>query len=178
MKKLIVTGATALATLFVVLGLAPSASAYPELTCNLTVDVQVLYEGESFTATGNAEEMEVSPRASATGDDIAWTMTFDDDTRTGHGAVFTQKFTTPDVDKTTVIPLVAKATNAAGTCTHTVNITVMPNGTIVTPPKNPHHLPNTGGPRLIILILGLGLVGAGAVAIRQSRRRHATGRHA
>ena len=51
MKKLIVIGATALATLFAVLGVAPSAYAYPEGVCNLEVSAQVVNSGESITAT-------------------------------------------------------------------------------------------------------------------------------
>jgi uncharacterized surface anchored protein len=103
-------------------------------------------------------------------------MTFNGETRTGTGETFTQTFVAPDVTKPTTFKLTSVGTGDAGTCSRSVNITVLPNGTTL-PPKGP-HLPNTGGPRLILLIAGLGFVIAGAVAIRMSRKEHGVGRHA
>lgn len=167
MKKLIVIGATALTTLFVVLGFAPSAFAYPEGVCNLEVSAQVVNSGESITATCSYQLVETNPRAS-TAADTTWVMTFNGETRTGKGATFTQTFKAPEVTKPTTFKLTSVGTGDAGTCSRSVNITVLPNGT-VSPPKGP-HLPNTGGPRLILLIAGFALVIAGAFAIRQSRK--------
>ena len=174
MKKLIVIGATALATLFAVLGVAPAAQAYPEGVCNLEVSAQVVNSGESITATGTYSVVDDGARASALSD-TTWEMTFNGDTRNGTGETFTQTFKAPTVAEPTVYKLSAVATGDAGTCSRSVNVTVLPNGTTVKPPGD--ELPNTGGPRLILLIVGLGLVVAGAVSIRMSRKER-SGRHA
>jgi hypothetical protein len=172
MKKVLLIAAAMFLALAATVGLAPTASAYPELTCNLTVEPQVLNEGETFTATATAAEVESSARAAAEGDDIAWEMTFNGETRTGTGAVFVQKFKAPNVDDTTKLTLTAKSTSTAGTCPHQVTITVLPDGTTVSPPDD-GGLPNTGGPRLLILLAGLGLLAAGVVAVRKSRSNNA-----
>jgi uncharacterized surface anchored protein len=174
MKKLIVIGATALATLFVVLGVAPSAYAYPEGVCDLEVSAQVVNSGETITATCTYSVVDNAARKSALSD-TNWVMTFNGETRTGTGETFTQSFVAPEVTEPTTFPLKSTGTGDAGTCSRTVNITILPNGQ-TEPPKGP-HMPNTGGPRLILLIAGLGLVVAGAIAIRQSRKSH-DGHHA
>lgn len=164
MKKVLLVAASMLVAFLATVGIAPSASAYPELTCNLTVDPQVVYEGEKFTATATAAETE-----SGTGV-IHWVMTFNGETRTGTGAVFVQTFTAPDVDKTTKFPLTAKSSSSAGTCEHTVDITVLPTGVTVSPPGE-GGLPNTGGPHLWIFIAGVALLIGGSGAVVTARRR-------
>ncbi|MBO9522568.1 MAG: LPXTG cell wall anchor domain-containing protein [Nocardioidaceae bacterium] len=174
MKKVLLAAATVLVALFATLGVAPAASAYPELTCNLTVDSQVVNEGDTFTATGTAAVVEKNARGAAVGDDIHWVMTFNGETRTGAGAVFTQTFTAPNVTKKTVFPLTAKTSSDAGTCQRTVDITVLPGGAVVEPPgEGPGEggLPNTGGPRLILLIAGILLLLGGSGAVVVARRR-------
>ncbi|MCW2783630.1 MAG: hypothetical protein JWP74_147 [Marmoricola sp.] len=168
MKKLVLIWLTALAAAAVTLGVAPAASAYPDLTCNLTVNHQTVVAGKTFTVTGTAADIEKAARAAATGDDISWVMKFNGDTRTGTGTTFVQKFKAPVVSKPTVLPLVARATSTAGTCQHTLNLTILPTG-VVTPPGS-GTLPNTGGPRLILLIGGLVLVLAGGGAVWGSRK--------
>lgn len=173
MKKLIVIGLTALATMFVAIGVAPSASAYPELSCNVEVDAQVVDSGDSFTATATSQQVVTDDglgRSAA--DAVDWEMTFNGEVRTGTAVTFTQTFTAPEVTTTTKIPLTAKATmpDATTTCEKTVDITVVPGGIDIEPPEE--ELPNTGGPRLALLFAGLGLVIAGGVAIRQSRKGH------
>jgi hypothetical protein len=175
MKKLIVIGATALATLFVVLGVAPSAFAYPEGVCNLEVSAQVVNSGESVTATCTYSVVDTAARKAA-GSNVSWVVTFNGATHTGTGDTFTTTFKAPEVTAPTTYTLKSVGTGDAGTCSRSVNITVLPNGT-VNPPEPP-HMPNTGGPRLILLIAGLVLVLAGAVAIRLSRKSHDLGRHA
>lgn len=173
MKKLVVIGLTALVTLFVMIGVAPSASAYPEQSCNVDVDAQVVDSGAQFTATGTTQQTTVDDglgRASA--EAASWQMTFDGEVRTGTAVTFQQTFTAPEVSETTKFPLTATAVMADNTsCTKTVDITVVPGGTTVIPPGE-EELPNTGGPRLALLFAGLGLVLAGSVAIRQSRKGH------
>lgn len=171
MKKVLLAAATMFIALFATVGFAPSAFAYPELTCNLTVDPQVVYEGESFTATATAAEVTSPARASATGDDISWVMTFNGDSRTGKGAVFVQTFTAPQVTASTKYPLTATSTSTAGTCTHTVDITVLPLGAVVSPPGGQGGLPNTGGPDIAFLIAGIVLLLGGGVAVVFARRR-------
>lgn len=169
MKKFLLIAATLFAAISASLAMTPSASAYPELTCNLTVEPQVVYEGQTLTATGTAVEIEKALRASALGDNISWVMTFNGETRTGTGAVFVQKFKAPSVTQSTKFLLTAKANSAAGTCPHTISITVLPNGVVVTPPEGQGGLPNTGGPRLLILLAGLALVVGGVVAVKRAR---------
>ena len=174
MKKLIVFGATALAALVMVFGFAPAASAYPEGVCDLEVSAQVVNSGETITATCHYSVVDSSARKQA-GDDVHWVMTFNGETRTGTGETFTATFTAPEVDSPTSFTLTSTGTGPAGTCSRSVNLTVLPNGS-TEPPKNP--LPNTGGPRLVLLIAGLALVGAGAVSIRVSRKEQRSRRHA
>ena len=175
MRKLIVIGATAIVTLLMVFGLAPSASAYPEGVCDLEVSAQVVNSGDTVTATCHYSVVDTSARKQA-GEDIHWVMTFNGQTRTGTGETFTASFKAPEVSKPTSFTLKSTGTGPAGTCSRSVEITVLPNGQ-TEPPKGP-HLPNTGGPRLILLIAGLGLVIVGAVSIRMSRKEQGTGRHA
>jgi len=173
MKKLIVIGLTALATTFVAIGVAPSASAYPELSCNVEVDAQVVDSGDTFSATATSQAVIVDDGLGRSGaDGVQWEMTFNGDVRNGEGDTFTQTFQAPEVSTTTKFPLTATATLAdeTTTCSKTVDITVVPGGTTVLPPEE--ELPNTGGPRLALLFAGLGLVLAGGVAIRQSRKGH------
>ncbi len=173
MKKLIVIGLTALATCFVAIGVAPSANAYPEVSCNVEVDAQVVDTGATFTATATSQQTTTDDGLGRSGADAPnWTMTFNGDVRAGQTEPFSQEFEAPEVTTTTKFSLVAKAVLADGetTCSKTVDITVVPAGTTVAPPGD--NLPNTGGPRLALLLAGLGLVLAGGAAIRQSRKGH------
>ena len=103
-------------------------------------------------------------------------MTFNGETRTGTGETFTQTFKAPEVTKPTVFKLTSVGTGDAGTCSRSVNITVLPSGTTVVPPDD--ELPNTGGPRLILLI-ARSRPGRRSepCAIRMSRKER-SGRHA
>lgn len=149
------------------MAMAPAASAYPELTCTLSVDPQTVTEGETFTATGTAAEVESSGRTAADSA-IKWTVTFNGITKTGTGSTFAPTFTAPAVDKKTTFTLTASSTSPAGTCTRSADVTVLPDGTTVTPPDG--GLPNAGGPRLLILIAGLALLGFGFFAVRRASR--------
>lgn len=176
MKKLIAIGATALTMLFMVFGLTPSAFAYPEGVCDLQVSAQVVNSGDTITATCHYTVVDNAARKQA-GEDIHWVMTFNGQTRTGTGETFTATFKAPDVSQPTSFKLTSTGTGPAGTCSRSVNIRVLPDA-VVSPPKGP-HLPNTGGPRLMLLVAGLGLVLVGAVSIRMSRKeRSVSGRHA
>jgi hypothetical protein len=173
MKKLVVLGLTTLVAMLGLVVLAPAAQAYPDLSCSVDLDAQTVNGGDSFTATGTSQQFS-TPRLSgrAAADAVNWEMSFNGDVRTGTGETFTQTFQVPVVAKIKKIPLHAKAVMPGGTpsCEKTVDITILPGGTTVEPPGG--GLPNTGGPRLVLLLAGLGLVIAGGVAIRQSRKGH------
>jgi LPXTG-motif cell wall-anchored protein len=174
MKKFTPLGALALAALIAVLamlGFSGPAQAYPEVSINLTVNRQVLYGGETFTAT-----------ASSTNTVCAWTLEWDGIVRTGSSATddpFKTTYTADEVTKITKIPLhgtcsYAGTTNTsargAATWTRTIIITVLPRSSAVSPPGG-SDLPNTGGPNLLFLAGGLALLLAGATAVTVARRR-------
>ncbi len=163
MKKLIVIGLTALAGMVASVGIVPAAHAYPEAVCTLEVSVQVVKSGDKVTATASLETSD-----SAADSDTEWEMTFNGETRTGTGSSFTATFVAPEVPERTELTLLSVGVNDADTCQRTATITVLAAGDQVTPPDD--GLPAAGGPRLALLLAGLGLVLAGGVAIRQSRK--------
>ncbi|MCW2858068.1 MAG: hypothetical protein JWR52_3683 [Marmoricola sp.] len=162
--------------LFAAIGFAPSAQAYPEVLINLSVNKQVLYSGQTFTATATANVV------------CDWTLEWNGDSRnrTGHND-FVTTYTAPDVTKVTPIPLhgtcgytlpdgATPVTGrvAAGAAPHvtwrrTIIVTVLPSATVSPPTQG--GLPNTGGPDLWILLGGLGLVAGGSLVIARSKRR-------
>lgn len=176
-KKVLSLGVAALVGLLAVIGLAPAAQAYPEVVIDLTAQPTVLYGGETFTATATANV------------DCDWTLEWNGDSRDKSASQeFVTTYTAPAVTKITKIPLHGtcvytlpdgatpvtgrQSAAAAGplvTWKRTIMITVLPRGSAVSPPGD--DLPNTGGPDLWILLLGLGLVGAGTAVTLRSRRR-------
>lgn len=170
MKKLIVIGLTALAGLVSAIGIAPAAHAYPEAVCTLELSAQIVNSGDEFTATCSITVTDSAARVSAASD-TEWLMTFNGETRTGTGSSFTATFVAPAVTERTELTLSSVGTNGDLTCQRSAMITIVPAGDQVTPPDD-DGLPGTGGPRLALLFAGLGLVVAGGVAIRQSRKGH------
>jgi LPXTG-motif cell wall-anchored protein len=168
-KKVLSLAVAALVGLFALVGLAPAAQAYPEGLCDLEVSAQVVNSGESITATCTYSVVETDARKSALSD-TTWVMTFNGETRNGTGETFTQTFEAPVVSEPTTFKLTSVGTGDAGTCSRSVNITVLPNGSAVTPPGD-GDLPNTGGPNLWILLAGFGLVGTGIAVTLRSRGR-------
>ncbi len=166
-----------LATLIGVLasvGLAPSAQAYPDAQQNLTVDRQVLYGGEAFTAFATSN---VS---------CEWTLEWNGDTRVQTSEDFTTTYTAPVVTEITKIPLkgtcrydtleeprLSAKDAGLGTFEKSITITVLPRGSAVSPPAD-GDLPNTGGPDLWILIAGLASLAAGVAVIRTAKRHGPT----
>ena len=172
MKKLIVIGVTTLAAMFVALGVAPSAHAYPETSCNVTVNAQKAESGTILKVHATSQQITTDDglgRAAA--DSVSWRAEFNGVVREANTDVFDTTFTLPKVSSETSFLLTVQAVmpDASTTCEKSLNITVVPGGTTLVPPE---ELPNTGGPRMILLVAGLGLVAMGGVAIRQSRRRH------
>lgn len=172
MKKLAIACVAVLGALLVTVGMAPWAQAYPNVSIDLSVDRQTLYSGESFTATGTSNV------------DCAWTTEWDGKVHTGagsNGSPFITDYEAPVVTKVTPIPLHgtcvyddpssnARASVAGATWERTIVVTVLPRGNAA-PPNNGADLPNTGGPNLLFLLGGLGLLLTGATAVVVARRR-------
>jgi LPXTG-motif cell wall-anchored protein len=173
-KKVLSLGVAALLGLLAIIGLAPAAQAYPEVVIDLTAQPTVLYGGETFTATATANVT------------CDWTLEWNGDSRDKAASNdFTTVYTAPAVTEITKIPLHGTcvyelpdgATPVTGravagplvTWKRTIMITVLPRGSAVSPPGG--GLPNTGGPDLWILLVGLGLVGAGTVVMLRARRK-------
>ena len=168
MKKLALLCIAALGSALLVLGTAPSASAYPEVTCDVSVDRQVLNPGETFTATGTATAINdqgnvVDPS------NIHWSFRWNGVTKLRTGTPVHATFTAPEVTHTRKITLTARAETPQGPCVHHIDITVV--AAEVSPPGG-GGLPGTGGPAFWILVaaLALLLVGGGTVVV--TRKRH------
>ena len=168
MKKLAVLCIAALGAALLVLGTAPAASAYPEVTCNVTVSDQVLKPGQKFTVTGqtpiavNAQNQQIADA------DIHWTFNWNHITKARTGRTASATFTAPEVKKTRVIPLTARNTNPVAECVKHFDITVI--GASVAGPGD-DGLPNTGGPTFWLLVAGaVLLIGGGGAAVASRRR--------
>lgn len=153
----------AFAAVLVSLALSSSAQAYPDARIDLTVDHQVVYAGDSFTATGTTTV--------ACAMDLEW----NDVVRNG-GAVkrFAATYVAPEVTRVTQIPVHAVCRPAAtGALRNKVTVTVLPrgNGAGATPADTSADLPGTGGPDLVWLLGGVVLLLAGATAVTVARRR-------
>jgi LPXTG-motif cell wall-anchored protein len=175
MKKLSSIGAVVLGALvaaLAILGFFTPAQAYPEASINLSVDRDVLYGGESFTAM-----------AESSGTTCSWRLEWDGRVRHGQSSKdnpFTTTYKAPKVKKTTKIPLHGTCTytppntRSAATWQQTIMITVLPRRTAVSPPTSGGSgsgMPNTGGPNVVFLIGGLVLLLSGATAVTVARRR-------
>jgi hypothetical protein len=166
MKKIAVLCIAALGAALMVVGTAPSASAYPEVTCNVTVSRQALNPGESFTVTG---KIQVTDSGRSTADGVAWTFDWNGVTKHRTGDLVHASFTAPEVDSTRKITLTAKAETSQGPCVHHFDITVL--GPAVAGPGPGGVLPGTGGPALWLLVAALVLLLGGGGAVIASRKR-------
>src|SRR4051812_45493924 len=114
MKKLIAIGATGLIALVMLVGLAPAASAYPETTCNVTVDAQTVASGSKVhvhgTSTTTTTDDGLGRKSAAP--TTTWVVTFNGETRTIHSDVLDTTFDIPVVHKTTHFTLQVDATMA------------------------------------------------------------------
>ena len=173
MKRLQLALAGAVVATLTVLAPSP-AQAYPTMMC--TVSDRVVTGGEDVTVTAQA-----SPDTDST----TWTLSYEGQNRSRSGNPVTATFDTDEVDEPTQTTVTATVTNQAGdssTCT----------GVIVLLPRdsddddegdgdgdgggsgdNGSLLPNTGGERLIWLIIGAMLVLVGGGVVATSRRRDA-----
>jgi LPXTG-motif cell wall-anchored protein len=161
MKKLAVLCVAALGAALLVWGPAPVASAYPEVTCNVTVDRQTVSPGDTFTATG---ESATSAR---------WTFRWNGVTKVRTGSTVHASFTAPEVTRSRKITLTARAEGATGsTCVHHITVTVA--AAVVSAPGGGGSggLPSTGGPTFWLLVAGLLLLLGGGTAAVAGRKRH------
>ncbi|MCZ4500624.1 MAG: hypothetical protein JWQ74_3179 [Marmoricola sp.] len=175
MKKLVLVGLGALVALMVTLGVTPSAFAYPELSCNVTVDAQRVQSGDVLKVHASSQQFTTGSRAAAQA--VSWSARFNGQTRTATVADFNTSFRVPTVTKPTSFTLKVQAIMPDNSTTCQKSLDIQVGATNVSPPNDDDHLPNTGGPRLILLIAGLGLVVAGGAAVRQSRKERAPHAH-
>jgi LPXTG-motif cell wall-anchored protein len=172
MKKVAVLCIAALGAALLVLGTGPSASAYPDLSCNLEVDRQVVAPGQTFTATGTAKFND--PDAPQSTEGVVWTFSWNGVTVHRHGSTAKATFTAPEVDSARKIRLTGRATTPLGPCERHIDITVI--NPVVEAPRTGGGLghgllPNTGGPAFWMLVSAVLLLLGGGGAIMASRRR-------
>ena len=174
MKKTLSLGLAAFAALVAVLAVVGSqspAQAYPEISIGLSVNRDVLYGGQDFTATAQANVI------------CSWDLEWNGVVRNADEAPnvdFVTTYTAPDVTKVTKIPLhgtclydASETPTAARVETawrRTIVITVLPRHSAVAGPVG-SDLPNTGGPSKLFLAGGLVLLLSGAIAVTVARRR-------
>ena len=165
--------ATAIAAAFAVLGVSTPASAYPDVTCHIT-DPGRACEGETLQLTAT-----VDPDVDCHPISITWNGI----TREGTGSSLTANFPTSEGDadreelETSSASCTYDDTNEQGEVSQR---TVSTTGTVVIEECDDSDdsddsddnggLPDTGGERLLWLLVGLLLVTGGAVVIVTSRR--------
>jgi LPXTG-motif cell wall-anchored protein len=178
MKKLAVLCIAALGAALLVFGTAPAASAYPEITCQVDVDAQVVQPGGTITVKASTQVAVDSSNHPVPPDKIEWTFVFNGETKTRTGRDVQVTFTAPQVRRATDFTLTAKNHSPAGDCVHTFNVTVV-SASVAGPraPAGGGHLPDTGGlpstggPAFWVLVAGLVLLLGGGGAVVASRRR-------
>ena len=171
MKKYGYVVLAAIAAAAVSLGLSSSAQAYPDARIDLTVNHQVVYAGDSFSATGRTTVP------------CAMSLEWNDVVLRGATATsFTARYVAPQVSKVTDIAVNASceladpsAGRTAGGITslhRRVTVTVLPRSGDATaaPRDNSADLPGAGGPNRVFLLSGLVLLLAGATAVTIARR--------
>lgn len=167
MKKLALLCITALGAALLVLGSAPAASAYPELTCTVSVDRQTVSPGDEFTVTGDNK---VVDNGQVVESDVTWTFTFNGVTKKRTGAIASATFTAPDVTKTRDFTLTARSASPQGNCERDLVITVL-GAQVAGPTPGGGLLPNTGGPMFWLLVGALALLLVGGGTVVATRRR-------
>ncbi|MET3962052.1 hypothetical protein ABIE44_001986 [Marmoricola sp. OAE513] len=172
MKKFAFALGVAIAAIWASLALSPTAQAYPDVQISLSSDHQVIYAGDSFTATA------------ASNVDCVWEVDWNGDSRASSGTDFATKFTAPEVTSITKVPLTGvcsydnaggsgrSVSTAAKTWEDSRTITVLPKASgAAAPSENGASLANTGGPDRAVLLGGLGLLLSGATVAIVARRR-------
>jgi LPXTG-motif cell wall-anchored protein len=169
-KKLAVLCLAALGAGLLVFAGAPAASAYPDLTCDVTVDRQTVLPGETFTATGRVLVAVDSSNNPVPDSAIHWTFTWNGVTKARTGKLVHASFTAPQVTSTRTITLTAKNTSPAGDCVHTIDVKVVA-ASVAGPTGGGGLLPNTGGPAFWLLLAAVALLLVGGGTVIRTRRR-------
>lgn len=167
MKKIAILCIAGLSAVLLVLGTAPSASAYPEIKCDVTVDHPTVKPGQTFTATGKAKAVDKNNKA-VPPSELKWTFRWNGVTKNRVGELVHASFTAPEVTKTKKITLTGRVDTPVGPCVHHIVITVI--GPAVAGPGG--GLPGTGGPAFWLLVAGLVLLLGGGGAVAAARKRH------
>jgi LPXTG-motif cell wall-anchored protein len=169
-KKLVVLCLAAVGAGLLVVSTAPAASAYPDLTCDVSVDRQVVHPGDTFTVTGRTLVAVDSANNPVPSSAIHWTFKWNGVTKHRTGKVVHASFTAPKVSSTRTITLTARNSSPAGECTHDIDIKVQ-----ATSVAGPHTggglLPNTGGPAFWLLLAAVALLLVGGGTVVRTRRR-------
>lgn len=170
MTKFGFAAVAAIAALLGILGFSSTAQAYPDVQHSLTVDKQVVFGGDSFTATASSNV------------DCDWDLEWNGQAREGDGTAFRTTYVAPEVSSVETIDLVGScgyveptdgSAKPAATWESRVAITIRPGATglAALAGNSRADLPGTGGPNLVVLMGGLALVLAGATAVTVTRRR-------
>jgi LPXTG-motif cell wall-anchored protein len=141
---------------------ADSASAYPDQSCQILVNKQVVHPGDALRVTG------LFSTSTDDGLEVHWRVTFNGEVVRMVGHTFRHTFRIPAVQKRTVLTLRAVATNGVVTCDPSADIVILPLGVSSTPDSS---LPDTGAPSLFLASLGALCLAMGAIALRAGRRR-------
>jgi hypothetical protein len=155
-----------LASAVTLVATAPSASAYPDAVCTVSVQPQRVVGGKPITVTGTSTTSRT------------WTFTFNGQTATGKGTRFRHVFATPTVTKQTTLQVKGSCNGGA---VQVVPATVLPGDGAGGGTSGPgqgaaeadHNgiLPGTGGPAFWVLVAALLLLLAGLGTMVRSRRR-------
>jgi hypothetical protein len=182
MKKIAALCIAALGAALLVLTSAPGASAYPDLSCDLSVDRQTVSPGDTFTALGVV-------KGADSGKPVTWTFRWNGETKVEAGATAKATFTAPKSERGQVISLSGEAhatvDGSERTCEHHIDVTVTAVASVAVsaPGGGSGHsaqgghgghgglLPSTGGPAFWALVGALALLLAGGGALVASRRR-------
>jgi LPXTG-motif cell wall-anchored protein len=168
-KKVVVLCLAALGAALLMVGTAPAASAYPEQTCDVTVDRQVLDPGDSFTVTGKAAGVDASNQTLPSSA-FSWAFSWNGVTKHRTGAVASATFTAPHVTTTRKIRLTARSTSPLGECVRHLDITVVA-ASVAGPTGGGGLLPSTGGPAFWLLVAAVALLLVGGGTVIRTRRR-------
>ena len=175
-RLLALTALTALMSALLVSVTVPAAQAYPEDSCTVQVSSLSIRSGQTLYVNGSASGSR------------NWSVQWSGSTKNRTGTTFAVSFTAPGVTSATTFPLKVSSSSAsarttAGSvttlsgCSRTFSVTVLaaytaaPSNVGATTTGSGSNLPNTGGPRLVWLLLGLALLLAGATAVTISRNR-------
>lgn len=169
MKKSVAVVVAALLALLGLVGLAPSAQAYPTPVLTLSLSASKVFSDKDFTATAKAN-------VSCTKITLSWSG----QTGSAAGSSVTHTFHAPVVTKPTYVTVYATCEYKDGqTLTSQAQVLVLPastsgtgNGTGTTG-NGSGSIPNTGGPSKLWLFGGLAAVLAGGLAMFAGRRRKA-----